>query len=343
MTRTPRLLPVALTLAVGLLTTWLHAAGRDVTFFAIGDPQINIPRWGVAGTEQTIAMMNGLPGKDGPFGDVVAEPRGVLIAGDLVDAVSNPANWELYKQFFDPNGVARLRFPAFEGAGNHDLDTKQAVGTFTYVQQELIARNRTRPANLKLDPHGYHYSWDWDDVHFVCLNVFPGSVPRAVYDRDAPWNDPKGALAFLTNDLKAQVGKSGRPVVVFWHYGVRGWGLEKWWLPADLDALAGALKPYNIALIVHGHEHRYEHYTWNGMDVVMAPSTQFDPDPAQGTTQSRPKGFVVGRLTGRELQIGYRTPDGWDDKWRKPLGKKTTVSIRPSAFTKRRAPALPGA
>jgi len=328
MTRARRLLPVALTLAVGLLTTWLHAAGRDVTFFAIGDPQINIPRWGVAGTEQTIALMNGLPGKEGLFGDVVAEPRGVLIAGDLVDAVSNPANWELYKQFFDPNGAARLRFPAFEGAGNHDLDTKQAVGTFTYVQQELIARNRTRPANLKLDPHGYHYSWDWDDVHFVCLNVFPGSVPRAVYDREAPWNDPKSALAFLTNDLKAQVGKSGRPVVVFWHYGVRGWGLEKWWLPEDLDALAGALKPYNIALIVHGHEHRYEHYTWNGMDVVMAPSTQFDPDPVAGTTQSRPKGFVVGRLTDRELQIGYRTPDGWGDRWRKPLGKKTTVSGR---------------
>lgn len=81
----------------------------------------------VAGTEQTIALMNGLPGKEGPFGGVVAEPRGALIARDLVDAISNPANWELYNQFFDPDGTARLRFPAFEGAGNHDLDTNQAV------------------------------------------------------------------------------------------------------------------------------------------------------------------------------------------------------------------------
>ena len=32
------------------------AVGADVAFFAIGDPQINIVRWGTAGTERTIEL-----------------------------------------------------------------------------------------------------------------------------------------------------------------------------------------------------------------------------------------------------------------------------------------------
>ena len=87
-----------------------------ITFFPIADPQINIPRWGTAGTERTIELMNELPGTPFPFGGVVAEPAGVMAAGDLVDDITNPANWELYKQLFDPErGRARLRFPIYEG------------------------------------------------------------------------------------------------------------------------------------------------------------------------------------------------------------------------------------
>lgn len=43
---------------LAVLAGWTQAPQRDVTFFALGDPQINIPRWGIAGTEQTIALMN---------------------------------------------------------------------------------------------------------------------------------------------------------------------------------------------------------------------------------------------------------------------------------------------
>lgn len=311
--RTTLTLLVAVVFATGLGAQ----RPRDVTFFAVADPQINIPRWGVEGTRHTIALMNATPGTPDAFGRPIDTPRGVIIAGDLVDDVKNRENWELYKQFFDPAGSALLRFPVFEGAGNHDLDTRQAVGTFTYVQDEIIARINRLPIPVTRDTLGYHYSWDWDDVHMVNLHVFPGTTPRPVYDREAPWNDPKGALAFLEQDLRARVGRSGRPVIVYWHYGLRGWGLEKWWTPDDLEALARVLRPYNIALLIHGHEHRYEHYQWQGHEVVMAPSTQYDPDPAQGTSVATPKGFLVIRLAGSTLEVGYRTPDGWKDSWKK--------------------------
>ncbi len=292
------------------------------TFFVIGDPQINEPRWGTAGTEATIDVMNTLPGTAFPLGGSVDEPRGVLIAGDLVDDVKNPDNWEIYTHLFDPGGYARLRFPVYEVVGNHDLGTDTGVA-WSYVQRDLIERNQRRPAGLHLDSSRYHYSWDWGRVHFVSLNVFPGTVPRRVYGKDAPWNDPKGSLAFLRSDLEEQVGSSGRPVILMWHYGLRGWGLEKWWTPEDLAALKDVLRPYDVALILHGHEHRYERYGWEGYDVIMAPSPQIDRE--EGEAASRPRGFLVVRVQGDRLETAYHGPDGWEDAWAKEMsgGSKT--------------------
>jgi cytolysin (calcineurin-like family phosphatase) len=289
------------------------------TFFVIGDSQINVERWGTAGTEQTIELMNRLPGAEFPAGGKVGVPKGVIVLGDLQDDLKNPENWATYKRLFDVNGKALLKFPVYEGAGNHDLDGKNTDGQFSYVQQEEVERHKRREGKFHYDSRGYHYSWDWGAVHYVCLNVFPGTVPRAVYDKVSPWNDPQHALTFLQQDLKEQVGDSGRPVIVMWHYGLRGWGLEKWWLPEDLANLKNTLKPYNIALILHGHEHAYARYSWEGYDVMMAPSPQYDRDPKDPNSVSRPKGFVVVRVAGDQLQTALYTPKGWSEIWNKSI------------------------
>ena len=283
----------------------------------IGDPQINLPRWGTAGTEATLQVMNDLPGQPFPLGGAVEEPVGVLVAGDLVDAVGDPANWAFYKELFHPRGEARLRYPVYEIAGNHDLGTDPTGGGWTYVQRELVARNRERPGSLSFDPEGYHYSWDWGSYHVVALQVFPGAVPRPVYGNPSSWNDPKGALDFLREDLRARVGESGRPVFLLWHYGLRGWGLDMWWTPEDLEALRAVLEPYNVVLILHGHEHRYERYGWEGYDVIMAPSPQIDRE--EGEAESRPKGFLVVRVSGDRVETAYHGPEGWEDPWGKTV------------------------
>lgn len=105
-----------------------------------------------------------------------------------------------------------------------------------------------------------------------------------MYGNPAPWNDPKNALTFLRRDLAEEVGQSDRPVILFWHYGLRGWGLEKWWTEEDLATLKSALAGYNVALILHGHEHRYERYEWAGYDVVMGPASWGRPRTVQGRT-----------------------------------------------------------
>ncbi len=104
---------------------------------------------------------------------------------------------------------------------------------------------------------GYPHPWDWGALHRVNLNLFPGNTPRPVYDRQAAWNNPAGRLEFLRADLRDRVGDSGRPVVLMWHDGLRGWGLEKGWLPDDLAALKEVVAGYNVVLILHGHEHAY--------------------------------------------------------------------------------------
>lgn len=105
------------------------------------------------------------------------------------------------------------------------------------------------------------------------------------------------------------------------HYGLIGWGREKWWTPEDLATLNESIKPYNVVLFVHGHghEHAYRKYQWEGYDVVMAPAPQIDRDPKQPTIESKPRGFVVVCIRQNTLEVAHRTADGWREKWSKRI------------------------
>lgn len=301
-------------------------AEENVTFYVVADPQIHLDKWGTAGTEQTIRTINELPGKPFPFGGKVDEPRAVIVAGDLVDIVNDKRHWDAYKTFFDPNGKAMMRFRAFECIGNHDLSDESAAG-FSTIQRAYIQRNQSRHGDeiFHYDRHHYHHSWDWGQLHLVTLNLFPGNEARPVYGRETPWNNPVHSLDFLRDDLRARVGDSGRPVILIWHYGLRGWGLEKWWKTEDLAALKKTIAAYNVVLILHGHEHAFAHYTWEGYPVFMCPSPQLDRDPKTPEVASTAKGFLVVRLSGSELQIAHHHAFGWADTWKQKisLGSKS--------------------
>ncbi len=115
-------------------------------------------------------------------------------------------------------------------------------------------------------------------------------------------------------------------MILTWHYGLVGWGREKWWTPEDLTALKEAIEPYNVVLILHGHEHAYRKYEWQGYDVLMAPAPQIDRDPKRPEVPSMPKGFVVIRVRENTLEVAHRTADGWKEKWSKKI--KTHTPLR---------------
>jgi hypothetical protein len=121
----------------------------------------------------------------------------------------------------------------------------------------LRLRNQNRIGVTYRDATNLHYSWDWDGVHFVMLNVYSGAAAQGGID-------PYGSYAFLEKDLAANVGGSGRPVFVMQHFPVPDDG---WWPAADAAKLGALLKKYNCIGILHGHSHSKKMYKFQGMDV----------------------------------------------------------------------------
>lgn len=148
-----------------------------------------------------------------------------------------------------------LRFPSFDGVGNHD-GGNSTDPKFGLVRQEVIARNKRRdPAkagitNYSLSANSLHYSWDWDGaaaaenvakdgggqeggLHMAMLNVYPGTDGDCASGTGiagtgcsgAPWgwHSPEHSLEFLIQDL-AKLQPKNKPTILFMHYGMKGFG-----------------------------------------------------------------------------------------------------------------------
>jgi hypothetical protein len=203
-----------LTAALGESPAW----AANVTFFSFSDPHYKLPD---TNGNPTVSVINTLPGTSYPpeIGGVVQKPRAIVMQGDLIDdgavAARYPIQWTNFLADFGVNGEGRCIFPVFEGVGNHDLNPN------LFVFEQVKARNLVRK-NLgyisNISSNGYHYSWDWDGVHFVNLNLFAGNVWEGEADAYGKAHHPQFARAFLEEDLKRNVGNTGRPVVVVQHF-----------------------------------------------------------------------------------------------------------------------------
>lgn len=181
--------------------------------------------------------------------------RGILVAGDLTQD-SFQFQFDRYEAFTSP--VSRFMF---DGLGNHDLMNTSCDGIHprAVCSERIVRTIRDRPraaVTTKFKPFP-HYSWDWHDVHFVQLNLFPGNSPGPF----EPEKDPMAALAFLSSDLAVHVGTSGRPVVLTHHYGFDKFSMgkdskaEEWWSDDQRKAYWDVIAPYNVIAIITGHYH----------------------------------------------------------------------------------------
>jgi len=284
----------------------------DVTFFAMGDPQ-----YGGGPSDKNdfqIRAMNGFPGKHWrdelpSAGTEVAAPRGVIIAGDLTqngqDDRALIGDSDEIGGFLRDYGLTgsdgQLRFPVYEGWGNHDYDAGYAAGPDTLWRlayngatpavEAVVDRNPSRPGLAAVAPdRDGAYSWDWDHVHFVQLNLFPGDAPSMV-EADSKLRDPRRSLTFLHDDL-ARI-EACRPVVIIFHYGFDDFGLEpRWWTDEQRDAFAQAIEGHNVIALLHGHTHTTALYEWRGIPVLDVGSPFYDLPDGHGH-------FAVVRITDR--------------------------------------------
>ena len=242
-------------------------------------------------------------------GDPIAPPRGVVMLGDCIDdgdrvIVGKHVSPEQYQAFAADFGLdgtdGALKFPVFETWGNHDGPPQGQDKNGFNFQAQLRKRNQARKAKgliSNLSENGLHYSWDWDDVHFVQLGIYAADKQRDGVRYSPVWHDPQGALSFLKKDLADKVGESGRPVVLMCHCGVD----TDWWVPADWKEFYDAAKPYNVILYLYGH-------SGTGLrDWAPEGESRKWQIINDGQTTA---GFFVIQITGARLRAAYRCKEG---------------------------------
>lgn len=266
-------------------------AARDYTFFVLSDihvgaedPKATPPLTSAQTMERIrarIDTMSSIVGRTYPRrAELSAEklgrvpsPRGIFILGDLTDGHKESdrerEQWSDFERLFPRAGLTwnGRAIPVFPLAGNHDGFPGGPQ------RQGLVERNRSlerRGLLAALSSNGVHFALEWDGVHFVSLNLYPADAT----DRENPfkygqpqssrWNDPQSALAFLRDYLPARVGTSGQPVFIIHHYGFDDFSTNDWywWTSRQRAELHRALAGYNVAAILHGHDHHADHYRW---------------------------------------------------------------------------------
>jgi cytolysin (calcineurin-like family phosphatase) len=283
-------------------------------------------------------------------GEPMTQPLGLVIGGDMTDdgggQVAHPGGplpqpgqpkllpgdgrqlvqfSEHYRQAASGDSI---RFPAYLGLGNHDLDQDGPTGAFDWYREELrdyVKLNHRRAPGYRppapvasYDDQSDCYSWDWGELHLVQAHRHAGDTAKGAVD-SLPW---------IARDL-AERASDGRPVIVIQHYGwdpfsaerwdpalktftATGAGPPHWWGEDEWQAMREALRPYNVIAVLHGHEHENTlHYRWRGLDVIK---------PRAGFLG----GFAILRITDRFMDVVFAevTDAAGDLRFTKAFAKK---------------------
>lgn len=272
----------------------------DLTFIIASDTHYGKNAYVDSFNKATINAMNRMPGIDYPdsIGGTVDTPLGVVISGDLTENGKKESFLE-FIDHFGLNGNKKLLYPVYEGFGNHDGNKNG------YVRNTIKIRNLQRKQLSTISADSLHYSWNWGDIHFVNLNSYPANK----WDSNCEWchyfkesfREPEFSLDYLIKDLEEQVGITGKPVVLFFHYGFDVWG-NKWWTVQEQDKFYNVIKDYNIKAIFHGHTHEVDHYFWNDIPIWCVGSTQKDEGPGE---------FLVVNIKSEKMVVGIREINRW--------------------------------
>lgn len=283
---------------------------RNVTFISTSDSHFRTAEnptnneW----DHETIDQMNKVTELTWPEtlgGDAVEKPRGVTILGDCIDdgdmkKGGKSCSAEQYGNFLKEFGLdgtdGFVKYPVFEGWGNHDgPPIGQEKNGFSF-QAQLKKRNQIRLQKgliSNVSANGLHYSWDWDDVHFVQLNLYVADQQNPKVRYSPVWHDPQGSLRFMKEDLAKNVGTSGRPVVLMAHCGFD----TDWWIDEDWKQAYDAAKGYNVIAYLYGH-------SGTGLREWAPPGeTKKWTCINDGQTTA---GFFLIQIKGQRLRAAYR-------------------------------------
>lgn len=288
-----------------LLLPAAHAEERAFTFLVTSDSHYEA----VDKVERndrnrvTIERMNEIGQVEWPAklgGGKIHSPRGVLALGDLIDdgdkGSETEIEWQHFVKQFGLDGTdGLLKYPVFEGWGNHDGPPEKFIKQRRSVQAEIKHRNVLRMDKKlisRVSANGLHYSWDWNGVHFIQTNLYPADKQNPKVRYSLPWHEPQDALQFVKDDLAATVGESGKPVIIMAHCGFD----TDWWNIEDWTAFYTAVKPYNVIAFFHGH---------TGTGVRKWKPADEDRALDVINTGQTEKGFFVVEIDDKRMRLAY--------------------------------------
>lgn len=265
--------------------------GLDVTFIVAADTHIGTPKL-IERNKRQIRSMNAVEGKDYPpgIGGKAQKPRAVIIAGDLTEN-GITAQWKQYVSLYGLTGTeGMLKYPVYEFTGNHDRWPGQR-------STPVIDGVRARRGSL-------YYSWEWGDLHLICLD-------------EAPTDE---GLKWLRRDLAA----TGRllPVVIFLHDPlVKAFSRDpNWFTGSDEQArFAEIIKGFNIVAIFHGHTHFARYYQWKGISVYNV-----------GSPRHYSRSYAIVHITDERLTVVEWNWDSemWGIEDIKPMPRRSTPAVK---------------
>ncbi len=272
---------------------------RNIEFLAMGDVHFEHPelsgcseasRYQIGQNDLMLRALNGIETQRWPNGHGFIEAgmpfahlRGVLVAGDVTDDGGQPLvgstttcpEWETFESTYGLCGDRMLRYPVYEGYGNHDFPFRDHFDeTFHPVVANIAGRNYLRQGLTLQSANAHaHYAWRWDDIHFVNLDVKPSGTPSHPYleqiDKSSTLGErlvnPLAALTFLDNYLGSDDVKPNSQVVLMTHYGPdNGSRITPPEKVEFCDLLAKYKRAKGIKVIawIHGHTHHTDFYQW---------------------------------------------------------------------------------
>jgi len=314
--------------AILLFAALPSAFARDLTFIVtsdshyITDDQSERNR----SIRLSIEEMNAIDQRTWPEalgGGPIPRPRAVFVNGDIIDDGDKKGEtelqWSYYVRDFGLTGKeGLLKYPVFDGYGNHDGPPVGAEKHGFSMQAKLKERNLRRQELgwlKELCPKGLHYSFDLDDVHFVQVNIYPADTQHAKIRYNRVWHDPQGALTFLKSSLEKHAAGKDRPVVILSHCGFD----TDWWHPEDWAVFHAAVAPYPVASYFCGH-------TGTGI-LKYKPEGSAGPELPVVNTGQTAKGFFVVRITGDRIIAAYRIREAAGWSWKFPMNRPLGMPV----------------
>lgn len=159
-------------------------------------------------------------------------PDLTLFVGDIVDDGDNYEDWEKY--FFGPGADFLTTTPFYSCLGNHENNASWYYEFFDF------------------DPPKNYYSFDYGDVHFICLDS-TDFIKSEHYPLSAGEMSPGNEqYDFLIHDLQST---SAKWKIIFFHYPPfvsGGYQVE------DLRQLCPLFEQYGVDLVFNSHTIVYE-------------------------------------------------------------------------------------